>query len=165
LTASLGGQSGPVPKTQRKSCSRLGVLLDRDGTIIIEHGSVGSVDRVEFVEGRPEAIAKFNRASIPVAVVTNQAGVARCLDRIDDVIRVNEDIAKCLAEHGAHIDLDIGPAEAAGASAICLGNDGRVRPSVYWDPERSGGTAPVGSALPNIIADVGPGSAPTARTQ
>ena len=57
--------------------ARAGVLLDRDGTIIVDYGYVGSVDRVEFIEGSPEAIASFNQAGIPVAVVTNQAGVAR----------------------------------------------------------------------------------------
>ncbi len=54
-----------------------GILLDRDGTIIVDHGYVGSIDRVEFIDGAAEAIASFNRAGIPVAVVTNQAGVAR----------------------------------------------------------------------------------------
>jgi histidinol-phosphate phosphatase family protein len=89
----------------RNSCLRPGILLDRDGTIIVDHGYVGSVDRVEFIEGAPEAIAKFNRASIPVAVVTNQAGVARGLYGIDDVAQVHEYVAERLAEHGAHIDL------------------------------------------------------------
>jgi histidinol-phosphate phosphatase family protein len=89
----------------RGSCSRPGILLDRDGTIIVDHGYVGSVDRVEFIEGSPEAIAKFNRASIPVAVVTNQAGVARGLYGIDDVDRVHHFIAERLAACGAHIDL------------------------------------------------------------
>ena len=88
-----------------KACSRPGVLLDRDGTIIVDHGYVGSIDRVTFIEGAPEAIARFNRANIPVAVVTNQAGVARGLYGLDDVARVHEHIAALLAEHGARIDL------------------------------------------------------------
>ena len=100
----LSGQSGSLLKA-RSSCSRPGVLLDRDGTIIVDHGYVGSVDRVEFIDGSPEAIAKFNRASIPVAVVTNQAGVARGLYGIDDVARVHSYITERLAEHGAHVNL------------------------------------------------------------
>ncbi len=85
--------------------SRPGILLDRDGTIIVDHGYVGSVDRVEFIDGAAEAIASFNRAGIPVAVVTNQAGVARGLYGIDDVALVHKYIAAHLAEHEAHIDL------------------------------------------------------------
>jgi histidinol-phosphate phosphatase family protein len=99
-----GGQGG-LMLDERSSSSRPGILLDRDGTIIVDHGYVGSVDRVEFIEGSPEAIARFNRAGIPVAVVTNQAGVARGLYGIDDVARVHRYIAERLAEHGAHIDL------------------------------------------------------------
>ena len=85
--------------------SRPGILLDRDGTIIVDHGYVGSVERVDFIDGAAEAIATFNRAGIPVAVVTNQAGVARGLYGIDDVARVHRYIAEHLAGHGAHIDL------------------------------------------------------------
>lgn len=82
-----------------------GVLLDRDGVIIVDHGYVGSVDRVEFIAGAAEAIASFNQAGLPVAVVTNQAGVARGLYGIDDVLAVHEHIAQHLAAHGAHVDL------------------------------------------------------------
>ncbi len=89
----------------RSSRSRCGILLDRDGTIIVDHGYVGSVDQVEFIKGAPQAIARFNRAGIPVAVVTNQSGVARGLYGIDDVARVHQYIAERLAEHGAHIDM------------------------------------------------------------
>jgi D,D-heptose 1,7-bisphosphate phosphatase len=89
----------------RSSASRPGILLDRDGTIIVDHGYVGSIDRVEFIEGSAEAIATFNRAGAPVAVLTNQAGVARGLYGIADVTRVHRYIAERLAEHGARIDL------------------------------------------------------------
>jgi D,D-heptose 1,7-bisphosphate phosphatase len=89
----------------RDSCLRPGVLLDRDGTIIVDHGYVGSVDRVEFIDGAAEAIGRFNRADIPVAVVTNQAGVARGMYGIDDVVKVHQYIATRLAEYGAHIDV------------------------------------------------------------
>jgi histidinol-phosphate phosphatase family protein len=104
LDTLLGGQIGSVLMSP-DSGSRPGILLDRDGTIIIDHGYVGSVDRVEFIDGSPEAIAMFNRAGIPVAVVTNQAGIARGLYGIDDVTKVHQHIAGRLAGHGAHIDL------------------------------------------------------------
>jgi D-sedoheptulose 7-phosphate isomerase/D-glycero-D-manno-heptose 1,7-bisphosphate phosphatase len=89
----------------RSGVPRPGILFDRDGTIIVDHGYVGSVDRVEFIQGAPQAIARFNRADIPVAVVTNQAGVARGLYGVHDVARVHQYIAEKLAEWGAHIDL------------------------------------------------------------
>lgn len=83
---------------------RPGILLDRDGTIIVDSGYVGSVERVEFIAGAAEAIARFNEAGLPVAVVTNQAGVARGYYGLDDVSQVHSYIAKRLTEHGAHVD-------------------------------------------------------------
>ena len=82
-----------------------GILLDRDGTIIVDHGYVGTAERVEFIDGAAEAIAAFNAARIPVAVVTNQAGVARGRYGIDDVGLVHRYIAERLAERDAHVDM------------------------------------------------------------
>jgi D-sedoheptulose 7-phosphate isomerase/D-glycero-D-manno-heptose 1,7-bisphosphate phosphatase len=104
MKAALAGLNGQM-HTASSPRGRPGVLLDRDGTIIVDHGHVGSIDRVEFIEGAREAIASFNRAGVPVAVVTNQAGVAKGLYGIDDVARVHRHIADHLAELGAHIDL------------------------------------------------------------
>lgn len=84
---------------------RPGVLLDRDGTIITDHGYVGSVDRVEMIEGSAEAIALFNRASIPVAVITNQSGIARGFYDVEDVEEVHAFISEQLAAHGACVDM------------------------------------------------------------
>jgi histidinol-phosphate phosphatase family protein len=105
MASTVPGRQSTAVVPKPMPCSRPGLLLDRDGTIIVDRGYVGSVDRVEFIEGAPDAIAKFNRADIPVAVLTNQAGVARGLYGIDDVGRVHQYIAERLAEHGAHIDL------------------------------------------------------------
>ena len=85
--------------------SRPGVLLDRDGTIIADRGYVGTVDRVEFLDGAIEAIAKLNRAEIPVAVATNQAGVARGYYGIEDVHQVHKHMIEEMARQGAHVDL------------------------------------------------------------
>ena len=87
------------------TAGRPGILLDRDGTIIMDHGYVGSVDRVDFIDGAAEAIASFNEAGVPVAVVTNQSGVARGLFGLDDVARVHAYITGHLAGYGARIDL------------------------------------------------------------
>lgn len=85
--------------------SRAGVLLDRDGTIIADHGYVGSLDRVDFLDGAIEAIAALNRAQLPVAVVTNQAGVAHGYYGIEDVHQVHDHMTNEMARHGAHVDL------------------------------------------------------------
>src|SRR5262249_38918429 len=93
------------PPGAGNSSPRAGILLDRDGTIIVDHGYVGSLDRVEFIDGSPEAIPTFHPGGIPVPLVTNQAGVAHGLYGIDDVARVHRYIADRLTEYGAQIDL------------------------------------------------------------
>jgi histidinol-phosphate phosphatase family protein len=83
---------------------RSGVLLDRDGTIIVDGGYVSTVERVEFIDGAIEAIAALNRAGLPVAVVTNQSAVARGLCDIEDVQQVHKHMIAELARVGAHVD-------------------------------------------------------------
>jgi len=85
--------------------TRPGVLLDRDGTIIDDSGYVGSVDRVQFIDGAIDAIAALNRAGLPVVVVSNQAGVARGNYGIEDVQQVHKHMIAELARQGAHVDM------------------------------------------------------------
>jgi histidinol-phosphate phosphatase family protein len=85
--------------------TRPGVLLDRDGTIIEDSGYVGSVDRVQFLDGAIDAIAKLNRAGLPVVVVSNQAGVARGHYGIEDVQQVHKHMIAELERHGAQVDM------------------------------------------------------------
>jgi len=89
----------------RHGRGRPGVLLDRDGTIIVDHGYVGTIERVEMIPGAAAAIASLNHVGLPVAVLTNQAGVARGYFGLEDVEAVNSHISEQLARHGAHVDL------------------------------------------------------------
>ena len=56
---------------------RPALFLDRDGTINVDHGWVGTRDRFEWVAGAREAIHHATDAGWHVFVVTNQSGVAR----------------------------------------------------------------------------------------
>ncbi len=79
-------------------------MLDRDGTIIVDSGYVGAVEDVVFLDGAIAAIARLNAAGIPVAVVTNQSGVARGMYDLADVELVHKYMAAELARSGAHVD-------------------------------------------------------------
>jgi D,D-heptose 1,7-bisphosphate phosphatase len=84
---------------------RAGILLDRDGTINVDYHYVGYPERFQFLPGAPEAIARFNRAGIPVAIVTNQSGVARGFYTESDVYILHERMQLELQKLGAHVDL------------------------------------------------------------
>lgn len=87
--------------------ARPGILLDRDGTIIEDYHYVGHIERVQLIPGAADAIARFNRADIPVAIITNQGGVARGFYPESNVHEVHAYIKRELALHGAHIDFFI----------------------------------------------------------
>ncbi len=56
-----------------------GLFLDRDGVIVDDVEFLASPNDVELLPGAAELIAEANRCADPVAVVTNQSGIARQL--------------------------------------------------------------------------------------
>ena len=87
------------------SIPRPGVLLDRDGTIIVDHGYVGSVDRVELIDGaagghRPAESGRGTGGG------RDQPGRGRprALRHIATSKRSTATLLVSLADCGAHID-------------------------------------------------------------
>jgi D-glycero-D-manno-heptose 1,7-bisphosphate phosphatase len=56
---------------------RPALFLDRDGTLNVDHGYVGTIDRFAWIDGAREAIAQATEEGWHVFVVTNQSGVGR----------------------------------------------------------------------------------------
>jgi D-glycero-D-manno-heptose 1,7-bisphosphate phosphatase len=81
-----------------------GLLLDRDGVINEECEYLHDPKDLVVIAGVADAIAAINRRGIPVAVVTNQAGIGRGMYAVADYHRVNRAIAGLLAAADAHID-------------------------------------------------------------
>ncbi len=80
------------------------VFLDRDGTIVEDVGYGTSFDDTHLLPGAAEAIRRLNDRSIPVIVITNQAGVARGYFPESAIPRMHEEIGRALAQGGARID-------------------------------------------------------------
>lgn len=53
------------------------VLLDRDGTLIEEVGYLSDPAKVREIPGAAESLARLSRAGYSIAVVSNQAGLAK----------------------------------------------------------------------------------------
>ncbi len=69
-----------LARARRELATRMrrpAVFLDRDGTINVDHGWVGSRDRFEWIDGALEAVRMATEAGRHVFIVTNQSGVAR----------------------------------------------------------------------------------------
>jgi D-glycero-D-manno-heptose 1,7-bisphosphate phosphatase len=83
------------------------VLLDRDGTINVKAAEADYITRPEQVRllpGAAQAIARLNRAGIPVVVVTNQRGIALGRMTDADLRAVAATLGELLARQGARID-------------------------------------------------------------
>lgn len=73
-------EARPVPvKRLPGGRPRPALFLDRDGTINVDHGYVGTRSRFEWMPGALDAIRAATEAGWHVFVVTNQSGVARGL--------------------------------------------------------------------------------------
>jgi len=97
------GESGG-PRSASGSAFAPGVFLDRDGTVCEEVGYVNHVSRCRLLPHSAEAIRLLNEAGRRIAIVTNQAGVARGYFREDMILAVHERVRGLLAEGGARVD-------------------------------------------------------------
>ncbi len=77
------------------------VVLDRDGTIIVDVPYNGDPARVEAVPGAPDALARLRERGLPVAIATNQSGVARGVITRAEVADVNARVLDLLGPFDA----------------------------------------------------------------
>jgi D-glycero-D-manno-heptose 1,7-bisphosphate phosphatase len=83
---------------------RAAVFLDRDGVLNVDHGYVHQVERLDWIAGAKEAVARLNGLGLLVIVATNQSGIARgyydeaAMEAFHDAMRAD------LAKAGARID-------------------------------------------------------------
>ena len=97
-TSRQEGQA-PAPAQDRRGA----LFLDRDGVIIAEVNYLGNPDDLVLIPGAAETIAAFNAASVPVVIVTNQAGIGRGLYTEADYHAVQAKLYEELARRGAHV--------------------------------------------------------------
>lgn len=80
------------------------VLLDRDGVISQQTAFVNKPDDLVLIDGAATAIAQLNTAGWPVAVITNQGGIAMGYLTEDILHRIHERLEQLLTEGNAHVD-------------------------------------------------------------
>lgn len=80
------------------------LLLDRDGTIIVEKGFPKDPAEVELIPGAASAIRRLRALGLRAAVISNQSGIGRGYLTPEDVARVNARLAELLAAEGAALD-------------------------------------------------------------
>ncbi|MFQ6778240.1 MAG: D-glycero-alpha-D-manno-heptose-1,7-bisphosphate 7-phosphatase [Alphaproteobacteria bacterium] len=66
------------------------LFLDRDGTINVDYGYVGSIDKFEFIDGVFEFCGKAQSLGYKIIVITNQSGIARGYYTVTDYQKVTK---------------------------------------------------------------------------
>ena len=80
------------------------VFLDRDGVIVEQEEYLNRTEDLVLIPGAGEAIARLNAASIPVIVVTNQAGIAKGHLTLSDLEEIHTCLRRELSACGARLD-------------------------------------------------------------
>jgi histidinol-phosphate phosphatase family protein len=88
-----------LPRRLRRRRPRA-VLLDRDGTLVVDVPYNGDPARVTPVPGAREAVDRLRAAGVALAVVSNQSGVARGMLTPSQVTAVNRRVEELLGPLG-----------------------------------------------------------------
>ncbi len=85
------------------------VLFDRDGTLVVDVPYNGDPTKVEVVPGAADALARLRDAGLPLAVVSNQSGVARGWLTVEQVDAVNRRVDELLGPFVTFVVCPHGP--------------------------------------------------------
>lgn len=80
------------------------VLLDRDGTIIVERNYLSDPDQVELLPRAAEGLLRLRRAGCKLAVITNQSGIGRGLFSLETLERIHGRMLDLLLQEGVEIE-------------------------------------------------------------
>jgi D-glycero-D-manno-heptose 1,7-bisphosphate phosphatase len=76
------------------------VILDRDGTIIVERHYLSDPSQVELIPGAAEGLSQLALMGLGLVVVTNQSGIGRGYFDEARLTQIHQRMCELLAEHG-----------------------------------------------------------------
>ncbi len=79
------------------------VLLDRDGTINVDHGYLHDTELLEFLPGATEALSLLSAAGFKLIIITNQSGIGRGYFSEEQYREFNEALVSRLKIEGIEI--------------------------------------------------------------
>jgi D-glycero-D-manno-heptose 1,7-bisphosphate phosphatase len=80
------------------------VVLDRDGTIIVERHYLADPRRLELISRVAESLHQLSEMGLGLVVVTNQSGIGRGLFDLPCLARIHQQLCTLLAAAGVHLD-------------------------------------------------------------
>lgn len=79
------------------------VLLDRDGTIVVDKPYLADPNGLEFLPNAAAGLRRLTELGLRIVVVTNQSGIARGHFAADTVHRIHERLESMVAATGGRI--------------------------------------------------------------
>src|SRR4051812_48113766 len=136
--------SHPVAVRGAASLRPEAVLLDRDGTLVIDVPYNGDPDKVEPMPGAKEALERLRGAGVATAVVSNQSGIGRGLVTRDQVQAVNRRVEELLGPLGPWVLCPHRPDEGCECRKPAPGLIIQAARSLGVEPERCAVVGDVG---------------------
>ncbi len=142
------------------------VLLDRDGTLIVDVPYNGDPERVEPVPRARGALERLRRAGVPLGVVSNQSGIARGFLTREQVEAVNERVEQMLGPLGPWAFCPHAPNDGCGCRKPAPGLVFRAAEALGVNPARCAVIGDIGSDVEAARAAGARGIlVPTSRTR
>jgi D-glycero-D-manno-heptose 1,7-bisphosphate phosphatase len=80
------------------------VILDRDGTLVVDRGYLDDPAGLEFLPGAAEGLRSLYAQGYRLVVITNQSGVGRGLYPIERVYAMNARLQRMVEQAGAKLE-------------------------------------------------------------
>ncbi len=80
------------------------VVLDRDGTIVVDRGYLADPEGLAFLPGAPEGLRWFYQHGYRLIVITNQSAVGRGMLSVEGLEEVNTQLHRMLEAVGVRIE-------------------------------------------------------------
>jgi histidinol-phosphate phosphatase family protein len=142
------------------------VLLDRDGTLVVDVPYNGDPARVQAMPGARPALDRLRAAGVRLAVVSNQSGIARGLLTEHEVAAVNRRVEELLGPLGPWCVCPHGPDDGCGCRKPAPGLVLEAAARLGVEPERCAVVGDIGSDVEAARAAGARGVlVPTARTR
>ena len=123
------------------------VLLDRDGTLVVDVPYNGDPGRVVPMPGARQALDRLRAAGVPTAVVSNQSGIARGLLTRDQVDAVNRRVEELLGPIRVWAVCPHGPDDGCGCRKPQAGLVRQAAEALGVDPARVAVVGDIGADM------------------
>lgn len=80
------------------------VILDRDGTVVVDRHYPADPDALEFEPGAAEGLRKMTDMGCRLVVITNQSGVARGFFSLQQLERIHDRLRRMVESAGSSLE-------------------------------------------------------------